>query len=119
MNRKNSPSEKIRKLRRRYTPEQIQGLLQAQPSSGLSATQYCKAQGIHPSLFYAWRKRPRTDSGPAPGKAPVFAGFSLQGLLGQGWIAELALANGTVLRIDAAADPLWIGRLVTQLAGPC
>ena len=119
MNRKSSPSEPSRKPRRRYTPEQIQALLQAQPSSGLSVVQFCKAQGVHPALCYTWRQRLRTDAAAAPVKVPVFEGLSLKSLLGQGWIAELALANATVLRVSVAADPRWIARWVAQLSGPC
>jgi len=47
--------------------KQWQKILFAQPTSGLSISQYCKNKNINISNFYAWRKRLSINETPKPG----------------------------------------------------
>ena len=47
--------------------KQWQRILFAQPTSGLSISQYCKNKNINISNFYAWRKRLSSNESPKPG----------------------------------------------------
>jgi len=47
--------------------KQWQKIVFAQPTSGLSISQYCKNQNINISNFYAWRKRLSGKDSPKPG----------------------------------------------------
>ena len=47
--------------------KQWQKILFAQPTSGLSISQYCKNKSINLSNFYAWRKRLSSNESPKPG----------------------------------------------------
>ena len=47
--------------------KQWQKILSAQPTSGLSISQYCKNKNINISNFYAWRKRLDNQESSKPG----------------------------------------------------
>ena len=47
--------------------KQWQKILFAQPTSGLSISQYCKNKNINISNFYAWRKRLSSNESSKPG----------------------------------------------------
>jgi len=47
--------------------KQWQKIVFAQPTSGLSISQYCKNKNINISNFYAWRKRLGSNESPRPG----------------------------------------------------
>jgi len=47
--------------------KQWQKILFAQPTSGLSISQYCKNKNINISNFYAWRKKLSGKDSPKPG----------------------------------------------------
>jgi transposase-like protein len=86
--------------RQRYTSDQIDEYLQAQPRSGLSVAAFCQKHGLYPSLFYNWKRR-RKESAMV---APAFREVSLPVLMDASWVAEIALPSGAMLRLSAQAD---------------
>lgn len=44
-------------MRKKYTEEQIVGILRGAESSGKAVREYCREKGVHETTFYAWKKR--------------------------------------------------------------
>lgn len=44
-------------MRKKYTEEQIVGILRGAESSGKAVKEYCREKGVHETTFYAWKKR--------------------------------------------------------------
>ena len=44
-------------MRKKYTEEQIVGILRGAEASGKAVREYCREKGIHETTFYAWKKR--------------------------------------------------------------
>jgi hypothetical protein len=96
---------------RAYTPEQVNEYLEAQPRSGLTITAFCQQQGIHPSVFHAWKRRRR----PGTFSPPAFREVAMAPLLSTSWAAEMLLPSGVLLRLSPQADLRWIGQLIDQV----
>jgi len=92
-------------MRKRRTPRHWQTLVDQQCSSGLSAPQFCKQEGVGYASFCNWRKRlsAQTNSGTSDsGEAGFLDLFSLMGAssTGPGWNIVLSLGNGVELRLS-------------------
>jgi hypothetical protein len=91
--------------------------------SGLTATQFCAAEGLALPSFYAWKRRlaaehpdspaaTAADEQPGPPLLPV--------CLRPAAAPELILPGGAVLRIPPGCDLDWLRALVVALGGvPC
>ncbi len=44
-------------MNKRYTEEQIVGILRGAEASGKAVREYCREKGVHETTFYAWKKR--------------------------------------------------------------
>lgn len=44
-------------MRKKYTEEQIVGILRGIEASGKGVKEYCREKGVHETTFYAWKKR--------------------------------------------------------------
>ena len=90
-------------MRKHRTSEQWQTLVDQQRSSGLSAVQFCKQEGIGYACFCNWRKRLSenpTAQAPEPDEADFLDLSSLMGASGSGWNIVLSLGNGVELRLS-------------------
>ena len=106
-----SPNEKGRPARRQFTPQQVAEYLQAQPASGMTVTAFCQQHGLHPSVFYGWKRRQR----PAAVRTPSFHEVTLPALMTSPWVAEITLPTGAVLRLSAQANRTHLGPWLTEL----
>lgn len=104
-------NEPGRRPRRQFTPQQITEYLQAQACSGLTIAAFCQQHGVHPSSFYAWKRRQRAPVT----ESPTFHEVTLPGLPSSAWVAEMALPTGLVLRWTAQADLARLGTWLSQL----
>ena len=44
-------------MRKKYTEEQIVGILRGQEASGKAVREYCRDKGVHETTYYNWKKR--------------------------------------------------------------
>lgn len=44
-------------MRKKYTEEQIVGILRGVEGSGKTVSEYCREKGVHETTYYAWKKR--------------------------------------------------------------
>ncbi|SRR6266498_2292552 len=51
--------------------------------------------------------------------APTFAEVKWSSLMPAAWAAEVALNEGTTLRVGAGASPQWVGQLAKELRSAC
>ena len=109
------------KKRSRFLPEQRQKLLEEFQQSGLTVTEFARRNGIGRSLLSVWLQRyVRPPAAvPAPVSAPVevpLREISFTQLLGQpSWAAELVLAGGLTLRLDAHGQAHLLALLAKRL----
>ena len=90
-------------MRKHRTSEQWQTLLDQQRSSGLSAVQFCKQEGIGYASFCNWRKRLSDNplgQSPSSGEADFLDLSSLMGGSESSWNIVLSLGNGVELRLS-------------------
>ena len=108
--------------RRRHTPQQRAELLTQYHRGGLTQREFVRRYGLGLSTLTKWlREEPRTG-GPPPGRAGAafFEEVKLNSKLEPtGWAAEVALADGAVLRLRAQADAAWAAELLQTLRRPC
>lgn len=108
--------------RRRRTPQQRAELLTQYRRSGLSQRDFVQSHGLGLSTLAKWlREDRRTDV--QPPKRNDSVPFQEVNLSPQfrptGWAAEVALADGAVLRLSAQADTTWATELMQALRRPC
>jgi len=115
-------SEPLRPVRSRAAARQLWvERLDRFARSGLTATQFCAAEGLALPSFYAWKRRLATEHGdptpahpaaggehPSPRLLPVHLHTAA---------LELLLPGGAVLRIPPGCDPAWLRSLVAALGG--
>jgi hypothetical protein len=96
--------------------------LRRQATGGLSIPGFCKRERVSTASFYAWRRRLAAPPVATPSDPPLFVPIRLDPTspahdtspdLG----FEIELPHRIRLRCSAAPDPVWLGRLVTALAG--
>lgn len=91
--------------------------------SGLGMKRFAEEQGLRPTQLHYWiygsRHSGRGSVVEEPVAEPVFREYVVpRGLVGD-WNAEIALSDGTSLRLGRGADPAWVGALLDQLRRPC
>ena len=109
--------------RRRWTTEQKQTIAAQSLVPGASATNIARLHGIGTGQLYTWRHALRAaQPGAAFGRfaraevvpqpvAPVDLPARPPGLI------EIALSDGTTVRVDAGIDPRALRRVLTALRG--
>jgi hypothetical protein len=96
--------------------------LNRQATGGLSIPEFCQREGVSTASFYAWRRRLAAPPVTAPSDPPLFVPIRLDPTAPSGDTSpdlgfEIELPHHIRLRCAAAPDPVWLGRLVTALAG--
>jgi transposase len=120
------PSELSRKSgerRRRWTTEQKQTIAAQSLAPGVSPTDVARLHGISTGQLYTWRhalkavqpgaaigRFARVEVAPRP-LAPVDVPARPSGLI------EIALSDGTMVRVDAGIDPRALRRVMAALRG--
>ena len=97
--------------RRAYWQSHIEGW----KDSGRSKQAYCREHGLNPTSFYRWCGKLEGAETDKPRFVPLRLGVTAQG----GYVVELVLATGGLVRVADGADPKWVSRLVRELDGSC
>jgi hypothetical protein len=97
--------------------------LRRQATRGLPIPEFCRREGVSTASFYAWRRRLAASPVTAPSEPPLFVPIRLDSTPSPdetppAFGFEIELPHRIRLRCAAAPDPVWLGRLVTALAGP-
>ena len=129
--RKNAPTLRVDLIprgerRRRWTTEQKQTIAAQSLAPGASPTNIARLHGISTGQLYTWRhalkaaqptaanqameRFARVEVAPQP-VAPVDIPARPPGLI------EIALSDGTTVRVDARIDPRALRRVLTALRG--
>jgi transposase len=109
--------------RRRWTTEQKQTIAAQSLAPGVSPTDVARLHGISTGQLYTWRhalkavqpgaaigRFARVEVAPRP-LAPVDVPARPSGLI------EIALSDGTMVRVDAGIDPRALRRVMAALRG--
>jgi hypothetical protein len=97
-------------------------------ASGLGLKAFAVEEGLPPGRLHYWiYQKPaqvpgRRPTQPTPAAAaPVFQEVRLPSRPegGGGWVAEVGLPGGMVVRFSARASAPWIGSVVQALQRPC
>lgn len=108
--------------RRRRTPRQRAELLTQFRRSGLSQRDFVPSHGLGLSTLTKWLREERR-TGVKPSERADAVPFQEVNLRPQfrppGWAAEVALADGAVLRLSAHAEAAWGAELLQALRRPC
>jgi hypothetical protein len=103
-----------RRLRRRFTSDQILGCLQALDRSSLSKAAFAREHDLTYSMLLRWVQR--RGSVPRRGRPPKLREVPLGSWLGAGrWVAEVVRPDGWTVRLAPDAPAV----LVEQLLGAC
>jgi hypothetical protein len=107
------------KSRTQYSAEGRAEVVARFRSSGLTQQAFAQQEGLKWTTFRNWlyeRRKAKTRS-----VAPVrLQELDLGRLLpSHPWGAEIALSNGTVVRVKAGADPAWVQAILQPLSQPC
>lgn len=108
--------------RRRRTPQQRAELLTQYRRSGLSQRDFVQSHGLGLSTLTQWLRTERRTGVKPPERndAVPFQEVNLSPpFRPTGWAAEVALADGAVLRLSAQADVAWATELCQALRRPC
>jgi transposase-like protein len=108
--------------RRRRTPQQRAELLTQYRRSGLSQRDFIQSHGLGLSTLTKWLREERRTGVKPPERdgAVPFQEVNLRPLLGTAsWAAEVALADGAVLRLGAQASVAWATALLQALRRSC
>ncbi len=88
-------------------------------SSQLPASQFAQQHGLKLGTLYRWLRQERQRSCPDT-EASAFQEVHLPCLLPtRAWVAEIALPDGVVVRLSAAAPPAWVKLLLQTLRQTC
>ena len=108
--------------RRRRTPQQRAELLTQYRRSGLSQRDFVQSHGLGLSTLTKWLRVERLADVEPPERndSVPFQEVNLRPPFHPtGWAAEVALADGAVLRLSAQADATWATELLLVLRRPC
>jgi len=108
--------------RRRRTPQQRAELLTQYRRSGLSQRDFVQSHGLGLSTLTKWLRTERRTGVQPPernGSVPFQEVNLRPPFRPTGWAAEVALADGAVLRLSAQADVAWATELFQALRRPC
>ena len=91
--------------------------LRDQAQSGLSVVDYCRRQRLCTATFYYWRKLCRTHMKQRQQTDVVsFREIGrVNSIAPAQWTAEVELRSGTVVRVNTAADPRLLSRVLELL----
>jgi transposase-like protein len=110
-----NPGAPARKCRTYSTAEKAEWVKKYQ-QSGLSQREFSKQAGIEYMSLYRWARKERERSKPAQQCVQSAVGFAELQLppstQRSAWAAELALANGTVLRLTKDTPPTLVDQLL-------
>jgi transposase-like protein len=110
------------RTRRRRTPQQRAELLTQYRRSGLSQRDFVQFHGLGLSTLTKWLRAERLTGVKPPGRnnSVPFQEVNLSPQFRPaGWAAEVALADGAVLRLSVQADVAWATELLQALRRPC
>jgi len=102
-----------RPTRRRRTHDEIERILHAYDSSGLSQAKFCARNRVALTTLQWWLKRRRDQRG-AGDRAPALIPVTVRPAVGPVLI-EIALANGRELRVPTDVDPAQLATIVASL----
>jgi transposase-like protein len=108
--------------RRRRTPRQRAKLLTQYRRSGLSQRDFVQSHGLGLSTLTKWLRTERRTGVKPPERndAVPFQEVKLRPpFRPTAWAAEVAWADGAVLRLSAHADVAWATALFQALRRPC
>ena len=110
------------RTRRRRTPQLRAELLTQYRRSGLSQRDFVQSHGLGLSTLTKWLRTERRTGVQSPERndAVPFQEVNLRPQFNStGWAAEVALADGAVLRFSMQTDPAWVAELLHALRRPC
>ena len=97
----------------RRTKEQWQALIQAQAASGLSATEFCKQQGLNDKYFSLRKQQLRQPVSDAA-FVPIIKSFSKDGAVDS---SEFILNHGhCAIEFKRAPSAAWLAELIQALS---
>jgi transposase-like protein len=102
------------KSRVEHSAEQRQEILAELEGSPLSVTAFAQQKGLSRTLLSVWRHRygsAAPSSGPGP-KAVAWQELKLHELVQSRWAAEIVLAEGITVRLDAQGQAVLLERLL-------
>jgi hypothetical protein len=103
----------------RYSPEQRAAWVNEFRGSGETQQTFARRRGIKWTTFRNWLYR-RSGRMPARPSAVGFQEIQIAALRPPApWGAEIALEGGTVVRLQAGADPQWVQAILQPLRQPC
>jgi transposase-like protein len=108
--------------RQHHTPQQRAELLTRYRRSGLSQRDFVQSHGLGLSTLTQWLREERLSGVTRFGQkgSVPFQEVTLRPQFRPtGWAAEVALADGAVLRLSAQADVAWATELFQALRRPC
>ena len=108
--------------RRWRTSQQRAELLTQYRRSGLSQRDFVQSHGLGLSTLNKWLRAERLSGVKPSGRngAVPFQEVNLRPQFSPtGWAAEVALADGAMLRLSAQADATWATELLQALRRPC
>jgi transposase-like protein len=108
--------------RRRRTPQQRAELLTQFRRSGLSQRDFVQSHGLGLSTLTKWLRAERRTGVEPPernGSVPFQEVDLSPPFRPAGWAAEVALADGAVLRLSLQTNPAWAAKLLRALRRPC
>ena len=108
--------------RRRHTPQQRAELLTGYRRSGLSPRDFVQYHGLGLSTLTQWLREERLTGVQPPERngSVSFQEVNLSPPFGTAsGAAEVALADGTVLRLSAQAAATWVTSLLQAWRRPC
>lgn len=108
--------------RRRFTPAERAGLVSRYQRSGLTQRAFVQQHGLSLATLTKWLRQGRQDQGQAPTRkvSPRFQPVDLSQMIGApGWAAEVALPDGSTLRLSTHASTALVEGLLQTLRRPC
>jgi transposase-like protein len=88
-------------------------------SSQLPQEQFVQQHGLRLGTLQRWLREER-ERNSSSAEAPVFQEVHLPSVLPtRGWVAEILLPNGVVVRLGANALPSWMPSLLQTLRKTC
>ena len=90
-------------------------------ASGMGLKRFAEKHGLRRTQLHYWTYNAPAVAKVASPVAPVFRELALPKPWppSAAWMAEVALPDGTAVRLDARADIAWVSSLVESLRPPC
>lgn len=105
--------------RAHYSPEKRAALVREFRSSGETQKEFAGRYGIKWTTFRNWLYGRRTAA-PKRQQPISFQEIRIEPAASPNrWAAEISLDSGTVVRLEAGADPQWAQAIIQPLRRPC